>query len=224
MGLANVVMATFSFLLFFFFFFFFFFFTKQSSRKVQDCLTKLAFFFFFFFFFFFSLCPAKTFSLSDKCPVNLSKENNILTTNMPSVLQILICPAKDYSPSDSSPASVEKISWRLRLRLHIRPSRYFIIQERFNKLIYGINTMWQPVKFQLGFCSWNEMIFFYRISELMLPTLIRDTIKKKIILFLIQFKNERLTEILQTVRCHIYQFIKPFLDIFFIFFLGIWSL
>ena len=37
----------------------------------------------------FSFCPAKTFSLSVKCPVNLSKENNILTTNMPSVLQIL---------------------------------------------------------------------------------------------------------------------------------------
>ena len=37
----------------------------------------------------FSFCPAKFFSLSDKCPVNLSKENNILTTNMPSVLQIL---------------------------------------------------------------------------------------------------------------------------------------
>ena len=57
-------------------------------RKVQDCLTKLAFF---------SFCPAKTFSLSDKCPMYLSKENNILTTKLPSVLQILICPAKVYS-------------------------------------------------------------------------------------------------------------------------------
>ena len=45
--------------------------------------------------------------------MNLSKENNIMTTNMPSVLQILICPAKDYSLSDSCPASVEKISRRL---------------------------------------------------------------------------------------------------------------
>ena len=64
----------------------------------------------------------------------------------------------------------------------------------------------------------------------MLPTLIQrydknhfnfnpvqDTIK--IISILIKFKNERLTEILQAVRCHIYdrintiyQFIKPFLD------------
>ena len=59
----------------------------------------------------FTFCPAKTFSLSDKCPVNLSKENNILTTKyMPSALQILICPAKDYSLSDSCPASVQKIS------------------------------------------------------------------------------------------------------------------
>ena len=58
----------------------------------------------------FSFCSAETFSLSDKCPVNLSKENNILTTNMPSVLQILISPAKDYSLSDSCPASVEEIS------------------------------------------------------------------------------------------------------------------
>ena len=45
--------------------------------------------------------------------MNLSKENNILTTNMPSVLQILICPAKHYSLSVSCPASVEKISRRL---------------------------------------------------------------------------------------------------------------
>ena len=39
------------------------------------------------------------------------------------------------------------------------------IQERFNKLIYGINTIikcgtWQPVKFQLVSRSWNEMVFF----------------------------------------------------------------
>ena len=52
----------------------------------------------------FSFCLAKSFSLSDKCPVNLSKKNNILTTKLPSVLQILICPAKDYSLSDSCPA------------------------------------------------------------------------------------------------------------------------
>ena len=41
-------------------------------------------------------------------------------------------------------------------------NRRFIIQERFNKLIFGINTIikcgtWQPVKFQL--VSWKEMIF-----------------------------------------------------------------
>ena len=51
-------------------------------------------------------------------------------------------------------------------------NRPFIIQERFNKFVYGIKTIikygtWQPVKFQLVSRSWNEMIF-YRISELML--------------------------------------------------------
>ena len=59
---------------------------------------------------------------------------------------------------------------------------HFIIQEKFNKLIYGIYTIikrdtWQPVKFQLVSHSWNEMIF-YRISELMLPTLIQRYYKK----------------------------------------------
>ena len=61
----------------------------------------------------FSFCPARSFSLSDNCPVNLSKENNIPTINMSSVLQIRICPAKDYSLSYSCPVSVEKISRRL---------------------------------------------------------------------------------------------------------------
>ena len=77
---------------------------QQSSRKVQAPLQNWHLF---------SFCPAKTFSLSDKCPVILSKEINILTTNMLSVLQILICPGKDYSQSDSCPASVGKISRRL---------------------------------------------------------------------------------------------------------------
>ena len=41
---------------------------------------------------------------------------------------------------------------------------YFIVQERFNKLIHGINTIikcdtWQPVKFQSVSRIWNEMIF-----------------------------------------------------------------
>ena len=59
----------------------------------------------------------------------------------------------------------------------------------------------------------NEKIF-YRISELMLATLIQRYDKKSF-----YFKNEILTEILQAVKCHIYdcintiyQFIKPFLD------------
>ena len=48
----------------------------------------------------------------------------------------------------------------------------------------------------------NEMIFFYRISELMSPTLIQ-WYDKKIISFFIQFKITRLIEFLQAVRCHI---------------------
>ena len=48
----------------------------------------------------------------------------------------------------------------------------------------------------------NEMIFFYRISELILATLIQRY-DKKIISFLIQFKNEGLSGILQAVKCHI---------------------
>ena len=51
---------------------------------------------------------------------------------------------------------------------------FFIIQERFNKLIYGIFTIlkcgtWQPVKFRLVSLSSNEMIFFI-VSELILAT------------------------------------------------------
>ena len=72
-------------------------------------------------------------------------------------------------------------------------NRHLIIQERFNKLIYGSNTVikcdtWQHVKFQWVSRSRNEVILF-RISELMLPTLIQRYEKKKIISFLIQFKK-----------------------------------
>ena len=43
-------------------------------------------------------------------------------------------------------------------------NRHFVVQERFNKLIHGINTIkkcgtWQPVKFQLVSRSWNDVIF-----------------------------------------------------------------
>ena len=52
---------------------------------------------------------------------------------------------------------------------------------------------------------------FYRISELMLPTLIQRY--DKIISFLTHAKNERLSEILQAVRCHMYYYVfKPFFD------------
>ena len=67
----------------------------------------------------------------------------------------------------------------------------------------------------LSFLNWikNEMIF-YRISELMLATLIQRYDKNSF-----HFKNERLTEILQADKCRIlwlhytiYKIIKPFLD------------
>ena len=111
-------------------------------------------------------------------------------------------------------------------------NRHFIIQETFSKLIYGINTIikcgiWQPGKIQFISHSWNEMIF-YCISELMLPTLIQRY-NKKIILFLIQFQNQRLKFYRlsdATFYDHtntIYQFMKPFLDKKCLFFWGIWS-
>ena len=56
-------------------------------------------------------------------------------------------------------------------------------------------------------------MIFYRICELMLAILIQRYDKKKkekIISVLSQFKKERLTEILQDVRCHIfYDCINP---------------
>ena len=66
------------------------------------------------------------------------------------------------------------------------------------------------ISVSLSFLKWNDF-FFYRVSELMFATLIqrhdkkkkKKKKKKKIISFLIQFKNERLTEILQAVKCHI---------------------
>ena len=77
---------------------------------------------------------------------------------------------------------------RLRMRgMNLKGSislknRHFIVQEKLNKLIHGINTIikcgtWQPLKFQCVSRSWNEMIF-YCISELMLPTLIQIYDKK----------------------------------------------
>ena len=95
----------------------------------------------------------------------------------------------------------------------------FFIQESFNKLIYRTDTIikcgiWQPIKFQLVNLIKNEMIFFLSYFWIKF----RETIKKKNIPCLIQFKNERLTKILQLLcatfcDCFntIYQFIKPFL-------------
>ena len=53
-------------------------------------------------------------------------------------------------------------------------NRHFIIQERFNELIYGINTIIKystcKILVSLSFLKRND---FYRIFELMLPTLIQ---------------------------------------------------
>ena len=70
--------------------------------------------------------------------------------------------------------------------------------------MYGINSIikcgtWEPVKFQLVSQTWNEVMIFYRNSELMLSTFMQSYDEKsftlqlsKIIYF--QFKTERLTE------------------------------
>ena len=61
------------------------------------------------------------------------------------------------------------------------------------------------ISVSLSFLKWN---IFYRISELMLPTMIQRYDKK---IIFIQFKIERLTEILQAVRCHILWWFKYYL-------------
>ena len=71
------------------------------------------------------------------------------------------------------------------------------IQERFNKLIYGMNTIikcgtWQPVKFQLVSRSWLDQKWNDFLSY------------PWIISFHFIFMNERLTEIFPAVRCHIF--------------------
>ena len=104
-------------------------------------------------------------------------------------------------------------------------NRHFIIQERFNKLIYGINAIikcgtWQPVKFHLVSCPWNEMIFI----ELMLPTEYQKYHKNRLIFYPFQkgdinwnFKGCQMPHfMIKFILQCIYQFIKP--SFFFIFF------
>ena len=66
---------------------------------------------------------------------------------------------------------------------------FFFIQERFNKLIYS--KMWHltacKISVSISVLNWIKM-----------ATLIQKYSKKSF-----HFKNERLTEILQAVRCHI---------------------
>ena len=78
----------------------------------------------------------------------------------------------------------------------VHKKRHFIIQERFYKLIYDINTiknLWYltPSRISVSLLYLNliknEMVL-YPISELMLPKFIQRY-DKKIIPFLIHFKN-----------------------------------
>ena len=97
-------------------------------------------------------------------------------------------------------------------------------QERFNKFIYSINTIikdgiWQPVKFQLvsHVLTGSKMkLFFYRISELMLATLIQRFDKKKnhfVSRTRDQLKFYRLSgATFYDCTKTMYLFIKPFLD------------
>ena len=50
--------------------------------------------------------------------------------------------------------------------LYIPQKQTFYFQERFNKFIYGINTIINCGSWQLVSRSWNKIII-YRISELM---------------------------------------------------------
>ena len=84
----------------------------------------------------------------------------------------------------------------------------------FMSLNYGLGTMTTTTIVSLFWTGSKMKWCFYRISKLMLSTLIQRYDKWSFL-----FKNERLPEILQAVRCHIYdriytiyQFIKPFLD------------
>ena len=102
-------------------------------------------------------------------------------------------------------------------------NRHFIIQIRFNKLMYGLNTsikssIWQSVKYQLVSLFWigSKMNVFIVVNECWQHQF-RDKIK--IISFLIQFRNERQTEIFRLSDATfydcintIYQLIKSFLD------------
>ena len=63
--------------------------------------------------------------------------------------------------------------------IFLKNRHFFFSQERFNKLIYGIDTIikcgiWQPVKFQLISHFWSGskmkwfLLYFYCISEIIL--------------------------------------------------------
>ena len=84
-------------------------------------------------------------------------------------------------------SSATKFAWRLKGSTFLK-NRHFINQERFNKLIYGINTIikcgtWQPVKFQLVSLEMKSFLWYLRINVAN-----RDAIN--IISILILFKKQ----------------------------------
>ena len=105
--------------------------------------------------------------------------------------------------SPSYQTLLSDICWLLNLPVEWWKAPYsskidIFIQERFNKLLYAINTIikcgiWQPVKFQLVSRFWTGT----------LPTLIQGYDKNPFFFFFDPFQEWETTEILQAVRCHI---------------------
>ena len=150
------------------------------------------------------------------CFLELSNEYILATVNDSSVFESL----RFYCKFVHTKSNSWVLNWSLKGSIFLK-NRHFI-QERFNKLIYGINTIikcgiWQPVKFHLVslFLNWikHEMIF-YRISELMLATLIQRYHKNHFIsrtgdlLKFYKLSGATFYDCINTI----YQFIKPFLD------------
>ena len=99
------------------------------------------------------MCPTRHFVYIFFNPViqlrTAKNEINLLNNHILIVAPVTFVPAGAMTPS----------------------AEFLFIQERFNKLIYGINTIikcgiWQPVKFQLVSCFWtgSKLKWFFIIS------------------------------------------------------------
>ena len=99
------------------------------------------------------MCPTRHFVYIFFNPVfqlrTAKNEINLLNNHILIVAPVTFAPAGAMTPS----------------------AEFLFIQERFNKLIYGINTIikcgiWQPVKFQLVSCFWtgSKLKWFFIIS------------------------------------------------------------